>query len=462
MPFLSRPDLTEVIPSFRDLAESLPAVVYTAATDDSGSTVYVNGYIRTLLGYSQEEWLADPELWLRQVHPDDRERVLAAFQGLVHDRDSISFEYRIGHKDGRTVWVRDSVRVIQVRDGSPPVYQGVMVDISREKEDAERHRRIEQAYRTLFAANPNPMWVYDLETLRFLAVNDAAVRRYGYSQAEFRAMTIKDIRPPEDVPRLMQNLAAVSEGLDEAGVWRHRRKDGAVIEVEITSHTLQYEGRAAEAVLAHDVTEQRAAHHEVQRQVQRVERLLMSTVEVVTKAVELRDPYTAGHEHRVGELAAMIAAEMGLNAETQKGLRIAGALHDVGKIAVPADLLNRPGRLSPVELDLIRTHAQAGYDVLKAVEFPWPVAEVARQHHERADGSGYPRGLAGEEILLEARIVGVADVIEAVAAHRPYRVGLGFEAALVEIERNRGRHYDPTVVDAALRICRVPGFRMPA
>jgi len=183
---------------------------------------------------------------------------------------------------------------------------------------------------------------------------------------------------------------------------------------------------------------------------------------VATNLSELRDPYTAGHERRVGEIAVAIGIELGFDARRQEGLRVAGYLHDIGKITVPVEILCKPGRLSPIEFELIKGHPQSSYDVLKDVEFPWPVAEVALQHHERIDGSGYPQGLKGEAILLEARIMAVADVIEAMSSHRPYRPGLGIEAALAEIERGRGSAYDADIADACLRLFREKHYEVPA
>jgi HD-GYP domain-containing protein (c-di-GMP phosphodiesterase class II) len=193
----------------------------------------------------------------------------------------------------------------------------------------------------------------------------------------------------------------------------------------------------------------------------RLERTLMNSVKVAMTLGEMRDPYTAGHERRVAEIAAAIGAELGLEASRQEGLRVAGYVHDIGKIALPAEILSKPGRLSAAEFQLIKEHPQASYDVLKSVEFQWPVAEIALQHHERLDGSGYPQGLKGEAILLEARIMSVADVVEAMASHRPYRAGLGIDKALGEVKRGKGTVYDPVVADACLRLFLEKGFRLP-
>lgn len=177
-----------------------------------------------------------------------------------------------------------------------------------------------------------------------------------------------------------------------------------------------------------------------------------STVKAIATMLELRDPYTAGHERRVAQLASAIGSEMGLPERQVEGLRVIGYLHDIGKIAVPAEILSKPARLTVIELAMVKAHAQTGYDILKDLEFPWPVAQAVLQHHERLDGSGYPQGLEGEDIILEARILMVADVVEAMSSHRPYRSAIGLEAALAEITANRGKSYDERVVDACISL----------
>ena len=175
-------------------------------------------------------------------------------------------------------------------------------------------------------------------------------------------------------------------------------------------------------------------------------------VTAIAATVEMRDPYTAGHQRRVAQLAVAIAGEMGLDKNRQEGLRMAGVVHDIGKIHVPAEILSNPGKLTEAEIEIIKTHPQAGYEILKGIDFPWPVAEIVYQHHEKLDGSGYPRGLKGDEILLEARILTVADVVEAMASHRPYRPGFGAFPSLQEISRNKGKLYDERVVAACLKL----------
>ncbi len=209
-----------------------------------------------------------------------------------------------------------------------------------------------------------------------------------------------------------------------------------------------------------DITEIKRAESELASSFEQLEVMYEETIATIGNIAELRDPYTAGHQKRVGKLAAVIGRRMGLDDDAVRGLLIAGTVHDIGKMTVPAETLSRPGKLSDTELELVRTHTSAGSAILGHIDFPWPVAAVALQHHERLDGSGYPEGLAGDQILLEARIMAVADVVEAMSSHRPYRPALGVDAALEEITRGRGSVYDPDAVDACVAVIREDRFLM--
>ena len=191
----------------------------------------------------------------------------------------------------------------------------------------------------------------------------------------------------------------------------------------------------------------------------KLQKSLEGTINALASAMGKRDPYTAGHQQRVAELARVIAEEMGLSKDETRGIRVAGRIHDIGKISVPAEILVRPRRLTDIEFNIVKTHSQVGYDILKDIEFPWPVAEIVLQHHERMDGSGYPQGLSGEKIILGARTIAVADVVEAMCSHRPYRSAFSVEKALEEISQNRGILYDTKVVDACLKLFKEKRFR---
>jgi HD-GYP domain-containing protein (c-di-GMP phosphodiesterase class II) len=258
---------------------------------------------------------------------------------------------------------------------------------------------------------------------------------------------------PEDRERILRLIDR--QGFVKGHEVQQRRRDGTVIWVSLTfqavrddeGNILYYEG------MSQDITDRKLS-------MERIVRSLRATVQALAVAVETRDPYTAGHQRRVAELAGAIAAELNLVDDRINGLYMASIIHDLGKISVPAEILSMPRKLSDIEFNLVKTHARSGYEILKDIDFPWPIAEIILQHHERMNGSGYPRGLKGGELLLEAKILMVADVVESMISYRPYRPALALEEGLGEIETNRGILYDPEVVDACLRLFREKCFRL--
>ncbi len=204
------------------------------------------------------------------------------------------------------------------------------------------------------------------------------------------------------------------------------------------------------------------AEEELRKTTERLLKVLDATIQAMAHTVEVRDPHTAGHQRRVTDLACAIGVEMGLSDDKIYAIRTAGAIHDIGMISVPAEILSKTRQLTEIEFGMIKSHPQVGYEILKEIDFPWDVASIVLQHHERTDGSGYPQALKGENILLEARIIGLADIVEAMVSHRPYRPALGIDKALEEISRNRGTLYDPKVTDAGLRTFKQRGFKFKA
>jgi putative nucleotidyltransferase with HDIG domain len=207
-----------------------------------------------------------------------------------------------------------------------------------------------------------------------------------------------------------------------------------------------------------EIVEERT--HSLKKSEDRLKKTLLESVSAVAAMVELRDPYTAGHQRRVANIADAIARELNLPEEQIEAINLAAVVHDVGKISVPIEILSKPGKLSDAEFTIIKQHPEMGYEILKEIDFPWPIAETVRQHHERIDGSGYPFGLKNKAILLEARILSIADVIEAMASHRPYRAGLGIEKALSEIEQNHDNRFDVDIVQATLKLFRQKGLTL--
>jgi len=293
-------------------------------------------------------------------------------------------------------------------------------------------------------------------------VNPVTLKMLGYSEEVLTSMPFVDLIHPEDREKLFEAHIRRLKGEENQPVYQFRvfTADGTVRWADSRAVTISWEGKPATLNFITDVTEHKKAEDRLRETLNSLRKAVGTTIQVMVSAVETRDPYTSGHQIRSADLARAIATEMGLSQDKIDGIRMAGSIHDVGKLSIPAEILSKPTKLSEIEFSLIKEHAQQGYEILKNVESPWPLAEIVYQHHERLDGSGYPRGLKGEEILIEAKILTVADVVEAMASHRPYRPGLGIDAALNEIEKNRGISYDNAVANACLRLFREKGFKL--
>ncbi|MFI4891545.1 MAG: HD domain-containing phosphohydrolase [Steroidobacterales bacterium] len=361
---------------------------------------------------------------------------------------------------GKEVWIR--ARLVPFEFRSERHLLALLSDICERHAMEQALAEAQATYRAL-VEQQSLVGIFLVDGDKILYHNPRADEIFGYQPGELVGKPMKLYVVDEDWPAVERAVRAVFSGEIPIGKaeFRGRRKDGS--EVLISAHgTLgHHNGKPILIGVLLDITEQKRAEQQIKLHVAKLEAAFMHTVEVATTLSEMRDPYTAGHERRVAEIAVAIGAELGFDAQRLQGLRIAGNLHDVGKMSIPSEILSKPGKLSDLEFLMVKGHPQASYEILKKVEFPWPVAQVALQHHERMDGSGYPQGLKGEEILLEARIMSVADVVEAMSSHRPYRAGLGIDKALAEIERGRGSAYDPVVVDACLKLFRNKGYEFP-
>lgn len=329
-------------------------------------------------------------------------------------------------------------------------------DITEHTLTEEALRQAEAEYRGIFENAQEGIFRSTIEG-RFIIANQALASMLYYSSPRELLNAITDIphqlyvSPDEhDVLKQMIKDYGATKGFET----QYYRKDGAEIWVSINMQAvsdtdgqmLYYEG------IVEDITVRKQAEEDRKWSVERLRKTVQATIQAMAMVVEARDPYTAGHQRRVSDLARTIATEMGLSRDRIDGISVMGAIHDLGKISIPAEILSKPTKLNDMEFGLIKAHAQAGYDILKEIEFPWPVAEIILQHHEKLNGSGYPQGLKGDEILLEARIVGVADKVEAMASHRPYRAALGLEETLEDISQNRGTLYDADAVDVCMRL----------
>ena len=352
---------------------------------------------------------------------------------------------------------------------APVAYSGFLMGYSKrlltklvskvselEKDITERNRIQEELNlkAQILDAATDTIYVTDTSwTIRY--VNEAACMNLGYRRDELMGHDLRDFIAPEKVELLQPAWADTETTLETT----HIRKDGTVVPVEIHARTTEWDGSKVRLAVARDITERKKAEEQQRTANARLEQVLQGTLAVIEQMMEVQDPYTSGHQRRVAELAVAIAREMSLPEESCVSIiRTAAVIHDIGKTTVPAEILSRPGRLSPAEFGLIKIHSQVGYDIIKRANLPDPVADIVLQHHERLDGSGYPQGLSGDDILPEAQILAVADVVEAMSSHRPYRPALGIEAALNEITDGSGVRYYPDVVAACLTLFRRRGF----
>ncbi len=285
----------------------------------------------------------------------------------------------------------------------------------------------------------------------------------GYPKSLFESRKLKwtDLILEKDIGKTKQKfLRALKGGRPYVREYRINCRDGKVLWIQERSQiVLNHIGRIdyISGVLF-DISRRKRGEEALKKSLRRLRNAFRGTVKALSSTLEMRDPYTSGHQMRVTLLACAIGKKMGFSEDQLEAMRIIGSLHDIGKIAVPSEILNKPGKVNEHEFSLIKMHAEAAFNILKDIDFPCQIAEAIAQHHERLDGSGYPKGLSGPEILLQARILAVADVVEAMSSHRPYRPGLGLEAALKEITQKKGILYDPEVVDVCVRLFKEEGF----
>ncbi|MBF0566965.1 MAG: PAS domain S-box protein [Nitrospirae bacterium] len=288
--------------------------------------------------------------------------------------------------------------------------------------------------------------------------NSSAERIFGYTEKEILGKYLhRLVTPPgmyEKFKEGFEFFKSTGEGnaIGKTVGLSAIKKDGTGIPVEISLSSVMLKGKRNAIGIIRDISERKVLQNMVELNLHKMKRLFNGTVDALSTMAESKDPYTAGHQRRVAQLTCAIARAMMLGEDEVEGLYVASILHDIGKVYVPSELLSKPGRLNEIELSLIKTHSEVGYNILKNIESDWMTADIVHQHHERLDGSGYPGGLKGDEILLGARIIAVADVVEAISSHRPYRAALGTDIAMAEITSRKGTHYDADVVDTCVEL----------
>jgi PAS domain S-box-containing protein len=323
-------------------------------------------------------------------------------------------------------------------------------DITERKLVEKELRESEERYRDLVENLNDVIYMFDEKGV-FRYISPAVETMLGYKPAEIVGRSLIEFIDSEDFKNFSASFQKVLSGRIEPRELRILKKTGEICWVRSSNRPIIIEGKyiGLRGVLS-DITDRKKAEEETQKTLVNLRKAMGGIIQAMAATVETRDPYTAGHQRRVSDLSRAIACEMKLTEEQIDGIRMAGLVHDLGKISVPAEILSKPTQLTDIEFALIKVHPQVSYDILKDIDFPWPVAQTVFQHHERIDGSGYPLGLKGEEIIIEARILAVADVVEAIASHRPYRPAYGIEVALEQISKKKGILYDTAAVEACL------------
>ncbi len=333
-------------------------------------------------------------------------------------------------------------------------------EIDKQKRTASMLRDSERKYRELFEQSRDAICITQ-RSGEFIDFNQSMLDLIGYTREEMANINVLDIYfDPACRSQFQKEIG--EKGFVKDYEVKYRKKDGTEIDCLITA-TIQLADdgsiRGYHGIIR-DVTEPKRAKKELEHSYANLQKAIQATIRAIALTNEIRDPYTAGHQQRVASIACAIAKELRFNDRQVEALNVAGLLHDIGKMYVPAEILSKPSKLNEIEMNLIRTHAQVGSDILETLELPWQISPIVLQHHERIDGSGYPAGISKEDITIEARVLAVADVVEAMSSHRPYRPALGIDQALKEIQQNKGKLYDTDVVDACVRLFNDKGFKL--
>ncbi len=442
--------------SFKNVSD----VIYTI--DKDLNLLSLSPSMEKILGYKPQDFIGRSVSDFENIlAPESFERAIADISLILQGDTILATVYEFIAKDG--------TRKFGEVSGAPLTHEGKIIGIVSVARDITDRKRAEEAlqesekkYRELFDFLPIPVYEMDFEA-NMTSVNRAIYETFRGTEEDLKkGFKGWQLLSPEEVDKSAKNIQRLLEGEQIGGTeYVLKRLDGSVFPAIVISSVIYDKGKPVGlrgAIV--DITERKRSEERLQETLQRLSKAVNATIQVIVSAVEVRDPYTAGHQIRSSDLALCIATEMGLPQENIDGIRMAGSIHDVGKLSVPAEILSKPTKLTNIEFSLIKEHCRKGYEMLKDVESPWPLAEIVYQHHERMNGSGYPRNLKGDEILMEARIMAVSDVVESMASHRPYRPALGIEPALEEIEKNKGILYDDTVADVCLRLFRERGYKL--
>ncbi|MDD5413371.1 MAG: PAS domain S-box protein [Smithellaceae bacterium] len=464
---LAKKALRESEAKYRWLLDNMADVI--TVIDMDLHFTYVSPSIMRMRGYTAEE--ATAQTFEQVMTPESLQIIAKVFEeemqleasGTADPGRSRILDLDEYRKDGSIVCMENHLSFL--RDEA----QKAVGIISLTRDITERKRAEEEIVRTntfldsIIENIPDMIFLKDARELRFVRFNRAGEELLGQSRDDLIGKNDYDFFPKIQADFFTQKDRNVLSGKKLIDIpEEHIQTRGG----EKILHTkklalLNEKGEPSFLLgISEDITERKRAEEQLRQTLESLRKAVNTTIQVMVSAIEARDPYTAGHQIRSANLARAIATEMGLPKEKIDGIRMAGSIHDIGTLSIPSEILTKPTKLTNLEFSLIKEHSQKGFEILKDVESPWPLAQIVYQHHERMDGSGYPRQLKGKDIIIEARILAVADVVEAMASHRPYRPSLGLNSALAEIENNKGTIYDTDAVDACLKLFREKGFQL--
>lgn len=451
----------------RGITENLPGVIfqfYATPNGQYGLTYLskpIKEFAKILSKFDADHLDAVFSEFLSRIHEDDRERFLSSVAQAVQTASRWNFEGRIAIPSGKIIWFQGLS--VPTRLPDRVIFDGILLNISERKLAEELSQKSEEKFYKIFTTAPDCIAIARLHDGLIIDVNQGFEAIVGWTREQ--TIGTKSFEPPMNIwldkkerRAMIADLKSGRDILDRE--FKFRRRDGSDRFGTYSARAITIDEQECVIFILQDITDRKLMDIELKRTLESLRKSVGATIQAMVSAIEAKDPYTAGHQLRVANIARAIATEMGLSQDKIDGIRMAGVIHDIGKLSVPAEILAKPTKLTKLEYSLIQEHPRSGYEILKNVESSWPLAEIIYQHHERMNGSGYPRNLKGNDILIESRILAVADVVESMASHRPYRASLGIEAALEEIEKNKRLLYDEHVADACLTLFRHKGYML--
>ncbi len=436
---------------FKDLIELLPEIILE--TDRELNITFANKNLFKISGYSPGDMKKGLNIY-QLLSPESRIDARKNIAEIIKWGRRAPNKYKIIKKHGGIIYAITSSNAIYDTKGNFSGLRITGLDVSKDKKQEDALKISEERYKSLFENSLDGIYRNTLEG-RYIDVNPALVKMLGYNNKKelLKLDIIKELYvSAKDRPTFNKRGKLFTA--------QFKKKNGTIISVEVSSRVIYKDGKPDyyEGIVR-DITQRIEIEENLKKSYEKLQKTLDGAINTLASIVETKDPYTAGHQVKVTKLSIAIAKELGLSEEKVKAISIASLIHDIGKISVPASILAKPTRLTDIEFAMVKVHSQIGYDILKKIDFGYPIADIVLQHHERLDGSGYPNGLKENDIMIEARIITVADTVESMASHRPFRPALGINKALKELEECRGILYDKAVVDACIKIFKKKKFK---